>query len=84
MRRRTCQPAIVSIFSEFAAPASPPETITVPTMMLYAPAFGLVTPEQRREYEPRHAQVVEVPGMHSVLTTAYEETTSAVENFLLG
>jgi hypothetical protein len=26
--------------------------------------------------------VVEVPGMHAVLTSAYEETTSAVERFL--
>jgi lipase len=82
VKRRTCQPAIVSIFSEFAAPAPPPETITTPTMVLYAPAFGLVTPEQRAAYEPHLAEVVEVPGMHAVLTSAYEQTASAVERFL--
>src|SRR5262249_25976360 len=74
VRRRTCQPAIVAIFSEFAAPAPRPETITVPTMILYAPAFGLVTPAQRAAYEPYLAEVVEVPGMHAVLTSAYEQT----------
>ncbi|GHB56813.1 hypothetical protein GCM10010377_54810 [Streptomyces viridiviolaceus] len=83
VRRRTCQSAIVSIFSEFARPAPPPETITVPTMMLYAPAFALVTPEQRKAYEPHLAQVVEVPGLHAVLTSAYDKTAGAVEEFLL-
>ncbi|MGH3240385.1 MAG: alpha/beta fold hydrolase [Spirillospora sp.] len=83
VRRFTCQSAIVSIFSEFAAPAPPPETITVPTMMLYAPAFNLVTPEQRAAYEPYLAQVVQVPGLHAVLTSAYEETSTAVEKFML-
>lgn len=82
VRRRTCQPAIVSIFSEFAAPAPPPETITMPTMILYAPAFGLVTPEQRATYEPHVTEVVEVPGMHAVLTSAYEVTAGAVERFM--
>lgn len=86
VRRRTNQAAIVAIFSEFAAPAPAPsaETIPVPTLLLYSPAFGLVTPEQRAAYEPHVAQVVEVPGMHAVFTTAYEETSSAIEKFLLG
>lgn len=84
VKRRTCQPAVVSIFSEFAAPSPSPETIAVvPTMLLYAPAFGLVTPEQRTSYEPYVSEVVEVPGLHAVLTTAYEETAGAVERFLL-
>jgi hypothetical protein len=83
VRRRTCQSAIVSIFSEFAAPAPPPETITMPVMILYAPAFPNVTPEQRARYEPHLAKVVEVSGLHAVLTSAYEETATAVERFLL-
>ena len=84
VRRRTCQSAIVSIFSEFAAPSPPPETLKVPTMLLYAPAFGLVTPEQRAAYEPHVDEVVEVPGMHAVFTTAYDQTATAIEKFLLG
>ncbi|MBS0624418.1 MAG: alpha/beta fold hydrolase [Verrucomicrobia bacterium] len=81
VRRRTCQPAVISIFSEFAKPCAPPETITAPTMLLYAPAFGLVTPAQRAAYEPYVEEVVEVPGLHDVFNTAYEETAAAVERF---
>jgi lipase len=84
VRRRTCQSAIVAIFSEFAAAAPPPDTITVPTLLLYSPEFALVTPEQRAAYEPHVAEVVEVPGLHAVFTSAYEETSTAIEKFLLG
>lgn len=82
VRRNTFQPAIVSIFSEQAAPSPPPETITKPTMILYAPAFGLVTPEQRAAYEPYVERFVEVPGSHAVFVTAFDETATAVEEFL--
>ncbi|MGV9292557.1 alpha/beta fold hydrolase [Amycolatopsis sp. NPDC003676] len=83
LKRRTSQAAVVSIFSEFAAPAPPPETLRVPAMLLYAPAFGLVTPEQLEAYRPYLEQVVEVPGLHQILTTAFDETADAVEKFLL-
>jgi lipase len=83
VRRRTCQAAVVSIFSEFAVPSPPPETVTVPTLLLYAPAFGLVTPEQRAAYEPYVEEIVEVPGNHAVLWTAFDETADAVEHFML-
>ena len=82
IRRRTCQPAVVSIFSEFAAPSPPPETLTVPALLLYSPAFGLVTPEQLEAYRPYVEEVVEVPGLHAVLWTAFDETAGAVERFL--
>ncbi len=83
VRRRTNQAAIVAIFSEFAQPAPPPDTITVPTLLLYSPEFGMVTPEHIAAYEPHVERVVPVPGMHAVFTTAYEETTTAIEQFLL-
>jgi lipase len=83
VKRRTSQPAIVSIFGQFAnaAPEPSAENISVPTMILYSPAFGLVTPEQLAAYEPHLAEVVAVPGMHAVFTSAYEETAGAVERF---
>ncbi|MGE2716436.1 alpha/beta fold hydrolase [Mycolicibacterium litorale] len=84
VRRRTCQPAIVSIFSEFAAPSPPPETLTVPAMILHAPAFGMVTADQLAAYRPYVEQIVEVPGLHNVLWTAFDRTADAVERFLLG
>ncbi|MFG2658487.1 alpha/beta fold hydrolase [Streptomyces sp. NPDC048425] len=83
VRRRTCQAAIVSVFSEFAGPSPAPETLTMPTMLLHAPAFELVTAEQRAAYEPYVDTVVEVPGMHDILVGAYERTASAVLEFLL-
>jgi lipase len=82
LRRRTCQAAVVSIFSEFAAPSPPPETLTVPAALLYSPDFGLVTPEQRAAYEDHLQEVVELPGLHAVLWTAFDETADAVERFL--
>lgn len=83
VKRRTEQCAIVCIFSEFARPAPPPETITVPVLIVYSPEFGLVTPEQLEAYGPHVEKVVPVPGMHAVFTSAYEETSTAVEEFLL-
>jgi lipase len=83
IRRRTCQPAIVSIFGELAVPSPPPQSVTRPTMILYAPASIAVSPAQRAAYEPYVNVFVEVPGHHAVLVSAYEETATAVEEFLL-
>jgi lipase len=82
IRRKTSQAAIVAIFSEFAVAAPPPETLGVPALLLYAPAFGLVTPEQLAAYRGHVEEVVEVPGLHAVLWSAFEETSAAVTDFL--
>lgn len=83
VKRRTNQCAIVAIFSEFASPSPDPSTITMPTLLLYSPAFGMVTPQQVEAYRPYVTEVVGVPGMHAVFTSAYEETSTAIEKFLL-
>lgn len=59
-----------------------PEALPKTTALLYAPAYGLVTPEQVAEYGPHCERVVELPGMHSVFTTAFDETVKAVSDFL--
>ncbi|MCB1273870.1 MAG: alpha/beta fold hydrolase [Leucobacter sp.] len=83
VKRRTSQTAIVSIFSEFAADSPPPETLAGgTTALLYAPAFGLVQPDQLEAYRPYLERVVALPGMHSVFQTAFAETTAAVTAFL--
>ncbi|MFT4232790.1 MAG: alpha/beta hydrolase [Leucobacter sp.] len=83
VKRRTNQAAIVSIFSEFAADSPPAETLAgIPTALLYAPDYQLVSPEQVEEYRPYLERIVPLPGMHSVFETAFEETTSAVSDFL--
>jgi hypothetical protein len=49
----------------------------VPTLLLYAPAYGLVRDEHVAQYE----HVVEVPGMHMVMWAAFDEVAEAVERF---
>ena len=86
LRRRTCQPAAVSVYGELVAPPPPPETLHgVPTLLLYAPAFGLVRDEQIAAYREALGdglEVVEVPGMHMVMWDAFDIVATAAERFL--
>ena len=77
VRRRTSQAAVVSIYGELASEPPPPPT--VPTLLLYAPDYGLVREEHVAQYE----HVVTVPGMHMVMWAAFDATASAVEDFLV-
>jgi lipase len=84
-RRRTCQPAVVSIYGEIASTPPPPETLGVPALLLYAPDYGLVRASQLEAYRDAlgdRLRVVAVPGMHMVMWDAFEETASAVTAFL--
>jgi len=76
VRRRTSQAAAVSIYGELATEPPPPPA--APTLLLYAPAYGLVRDEHVAGYE----HVVAVPGMHMVMWSAFDETADAVERFL--
>jgi lipase len=82
LRRRTCQPAVISIYGELATAAPPPETLHAPTLLLYAPAYGLVRDEHLRAYESR-VEIHTVPGMHIVMWDAFDEVAGAVERFLV-
>lgn len=86
LRRRTCQPAVVSIYGEIVAPPPAPETLRgIPTLLLYAPGFGLVREEQIAAYRETLGdglEVLAVPGMHMVMWDAFDETATAVERFL--
>jgi lipase len=81
LRRRTSQEAVVSIYRELATPSPPPDTLTVPTLLLYAPVYGLVRDEHLEAYRDR-VEVVTVPGLHMVMWSAFDETATAVERFL--
>ncbi len=82
IRRRTCQPAVVSIYGELVAPPPPPETLRgIPTLLLYAPNFGLVRDEQIAAYGDAF-EAIALPGMHMVMWDAFDETATAVEDFL--
>ena len=86
IRRRTSQPAVVSIYGELVWPPPAPETLRgIPTLLLYAPSFGLVRDEQIEAYRAALGdglEVVAVPGMHMVMWDAFDETATAVERFL--
>jgi lipase len=84
-RFRYCQSAVVSAFGELCTPAPPAETLRVPTLLLYANAFGLVRDEQVEAYRAAIGDLLEVivvPGGHVVYWDAYEVTADAVEAFL--
>lgn len=81
LRRRTSQDAVVSIYRELATQSPPPDTVTMPTLLLYAPVYGLVRDDHLDAYADR-VEVVPVPGLHMVMWSAFDETADAVERFL--
>jgi lipase len=76
LRRRTCQPAVISIYGELASAAPPPPAAE--TLLIHSPAYGLVRDEHLALYD----NAVPVPGMHMVMWEAFEETADAVKGFL--
>jgi lipase len=81
LRRRTSQAAVVSIYGELATNPPAPETLRAPTLLVHAPAYGLVREEQLAAYAGR-VETVAVPGMHVVMWDAFDEVANAVERFL--
>jgi lipase len=82
---RYCASAVVSVYGELCTPPPPPETLRVPTLLLYADVFGLVRDEQADAYRAALGDMLEtvtVPGGHIVYWDAYGETADAVERFL--
>ena len=86
LRRRASRPAAVSVYGELVTPPPPPETLLgVPTLLIYAPAFGLVRDEQIAAYREalgEGLEVISVPGMHMVMWDAFDAVATAVERFL--
>jgi lipase len=82
LRRRTSQPAMVSIYGELASDPPPPELLHAPTLLVHAPSYGLVREEQLAAYAGR-VEALAVPGMHMVIWDAFDTVADAVERFLL-
>jgi lipase len=82
LRRRTCQAAVVSIYGELASDPPPPETLRAPTLLIHAPAYGLVREEQLAAYAA-HAETLAVPGLHMVMWDAFDAVADGVLQFLL-
>jgi lipase len=81
LRRRTHQPAVQSIYRELASDPPPPQTLTMPTLLVHAPSYGLVREEQLEAYGA-HVETLAVTGMHMVMWEAFDEVAAAVETFL--
>jgi lipase len=82
---RFCVSAVVTGYGELTTEPPPPETLEVPTLLVYAPDFGLVREEQVQSYKAALGDlltVVPVPGGHVVVWDAYEQTADAVDSFL--
>jgi hypothetical protein len=82
LRRRSSQPAVISIYGELASAPPLPDTLRAPTLLIHAPAYGLVREEQLAAYAGR-VETLAVPGMHMVIWDAFDEVAEAVERFLL-
>jgi lipase len=86
-RRRTCQAAAVAVYGELATDPPPPSTLAAETLLLHAPAYGLVQAEQIEAYRAAlgdRLRIVEVPGLHMVQWDAFDEVADAVEHLLTG
>jgi lipase len=84
-RFRYCRSTAVCVYGELCTPPPAPETLRVPTLLLYANAFGLVRDHQVEAYRAAlgdKLEIVTVPGGHVVYWDAWEETADAVERFL--
>ncbi|MCS7006866.1 MAG: alpha/beta hydrolase [Thermoleophilia bacterium] len=84
-RYRYCQSAVVAAFGEMASPPPPFERVRVPTLLVlgersYLPYDHLLGAHRAALGEL--LEVVTVPGAHTVLWDALEETAAAVARFL--
>ncbi|HZC30620.1 MAG TPA: alpha/beta hydrolase [Gaiellaceae bacterium] len=78
VRRRTSQDAVVSIYRELATKPPPPDVLTIPTLLVHAPAYGLV----RAEHLVYGSEALAVEGMHMVMWSVFDDVATAVEAFL--
>lgn len=84
LRLRYCRAAGVTVYGELSAPPPPLDAVRIPTLVVYAPAFGLVHGDQLEALRaaPGPVEVVAVPGGHIVYWDAYEQTADAIDAFL--
>jgi lipase len=85
VRYRYCQSAVVAAYGEMASAPPPFESVRVPTLLVlgeasYLPYDHLL--DAHRAALGDLLEVVVVPGGHSVLWDAFEETASAIAEFV--
>jgi lipase len=85
MRYRYSQPSVAAAYLELAAPPPPFESLRLPTLLVVGALSKVVSAGELELYRAALGDlltVVVVPGGHSVLWDAYEQTAGAIEAFL--
>jgi lipase len=85
LRPRFSQACVSYLYADMVTAPPAPATLRAPTLLLYAPAFGLVREEQVEAYESAlgdRLTTVQVRGGHMVYWDAFEETAAAIDEFL--
>jgi lipase len=86
LRWRFSRAAAATIYAELCTEPAPPAALCTPALLVHAEQFGLVREEQLAEYVAElgdRLEVLAVPGGHIVYWDAYEQTSEAVEKFLI-
>jgi lipase len=80
LRRRTSQDAVRAIYREVVSEPPPPDELSMPVLLIYAPEGEITTDNQARAYGGDN--VIAVPGGHMLMWSAFDETADAVLKFL--
>jgi lipase len=86
LRPRYSQACVIYLYADLVTDPPAADTLRAPTLLLYAPAFGLVREEQVEAYTTAlgdRLTVVTVPGGHMVYWDAYQQTADAIDAFLV-
>jgi lipase len=84
-RYRYSQPSVAAVYLELVAPPPPFENLRLPTLLVVGALSKIVSAGEVELYRAALGnllEVVVVPGGHTLLWDAYEETAAAVERFL--
>jgi lipase len=84
-RLRYSQACVVYLYADVTVAPPPPETLRVPTLLLYAPAFGLVRDDLLDLYREALGElltVVPMPGGHMVIWDEFDLTADSIDAFL--
>src|SRR5919109_1490774 len=85
LRYRYSRPSVAAAYLELAAPPPPFERLRLPTLLVVGALSKVVSAGELELYRAALGDlltVVVVPGGHSVLWDAYEQTAGAIEAFL--
>lgn len=85
LRYRYAQPAVAQMHLDLARRPPPFESLRLPTLLVVGALSKIVSAGEVELYRAALGdllQVVVVPGGHSVLWDAYEQTAGAIESFL--